>query len=270
MTMRRGWRSVLAPAALLLALAAFVLASGCATRVAAPVIEPAGAEESLRAWSRVLERFVDERGDVDFAALAADRRDLDLYVRYVADTRLDGLASRDERLAHLINAYNALSMFNVIESGIPQTHAGLSKLRFFALRQLEIGGRPLSLLAFENNVIRPFTRSIGEPRIHFALNCSARSCPRLPRVPFSAAELDAQLEREARAFFARPENFRVDAATRSVWLSEILDFYPEDFVPAHGRNLIEFVNRYVTRPVPTDYSVRFTPYDWTLANSRRR
>lgn len=249
-------------------LAAWLVLSGCATVVSAPAAPTASAAQADAAWSRVLQRFVNERGEVDFTALAQDRGDLDLYVRFVADTPLDGLRDRDQRLAHMINAYNALSMFNVIDSGIPTTHAGLKKVTFFISRKLTVGGQSLSLYAFENDVIRPFTREIGEPRVHFALNCSARSCPILPMMPFTAAALGTELQREARAFFARSENFRIDEAARTVWLSEILNFYPEDFVPAHGSSLIDFANRYAPRAAPLDYAVRFTPYDWTVANSR--
>ena len=249
-------------------LAALLGLTGCATLVSPPSAPQASATEADAAWARVLRRFVNDRGEVDFAALAQDRGDLDRYVRFVADTRLDSLGGRDERLAHMINAYNALSMFNVIESGIPTTHAGLNKLTFFVTRKLHVGGRVLSLYAFENEVIRPFTREIGEPRVHFALNCSARSCPVLPMQPFTAAALDIELEREARAFFARTENFRVDDAARTVWLNEILSFYTEDFVPAHGSTLIAFANRYAPRTAPPDFAVRFTPYDWTVVNSR--
>ena len=103
----------------------------------------------------------------------------------------------------------------------------------------------------------------------FALNCSAVACPVLPRTPFTAAQLQEQLARESTAFFARPENFRVDHAARTVWLSEILKFYTEDFVPAHGQNLIAYANRHAATKAPLDYVVRFTPYDWTVANSRR-
>ena len=110
---------------------------------------------------------------------------------------------------------------------------------------------------------------MGDPRVHFALNCSARSCPALPQATFTAARLDSQLERETRAFFARPQNFRIDAATRTVWLSEILSFYSEDFAPAHGDSLIEFANRYAPLAAPLDAEVHFTSYDWTIANSRR-
>jgi hypothetical protein len=258
-----------------MAMAALILVTlaGCATKVVMPNVPQATAPVALAAWARVLDRFVNDRGEVDFAALAQDRADLDRYVRFVADLPLAALRAadekRNEKLAHLINAYNALSMFNVIDSGIPATHAGLNKLSFFVNRKLRIGAEERSLYSFENDVIRPFTRATGEPRVHFALNCSAVACPALPRTPFTAAALQQQLARESAAFFARPENFRIDHAARTVWLSEILKFYTEDFVPAHGRNLIEFANRHVATPAPLDYSVRFTPYDWTVANSRR-
>ncbi len=223
----------------------------------------------VASWAAVLSRFVDARGEVDFPALANDRADLERYVRYVASTRFDSLPDGPERLAHMINAYNALSMFNVLESGIPATHAGFNKVKFFVLRKLEIGGERMSLRAYENEVIRPYARGRSEPRIHFALNCSALACPTLPRTPFTGTALDAELERETRAFFARTENFRVDAAAGTVWLSELLDFYPEDFVPRPAASLLEYANRYAPQPAPAAFKVRYTPYDWTIANSRR-
>lgn len=252
---------------------AVALLAGCATLVPAPPGPAPTAAAAHAAWARVLDSFVNERGEVDFEALARDRADLDRFVRHVAHTPLDGLPDGPERLAHMINAYNALSMFNVLQSGIPATHAGWHKVTFFVLRKLDIGGRTMSLYRFENNVIRPYARSRADPRVHFALNCSALSCPLLPRVPLSAAALDAELERETRAFFARAENFRIDGAGRTVWLSEILSFYAEDFVPRPAASLLEYANRYspvpVPVPAPAAFGVRFTPYDWTVANSRR-
>ena len=179
-------------------LAAVLLAgllAGCSTFVPAPAMPPPTVQAADAAWARVLARFVDLRGEVDFEALSRERVDLDIYVRHVADTALDKLPEGPERLAHMINAYNALSMFNVLQSGIPATHAGFNKLSFFVFRKLEIGGQPMSLRSFENDLIRPLARRRNDPRIHFALNCSALSCPALARMPFTAAGLDAELER---------------------------------------------------------------------------
>ena len=112
------------------------------------------------------------------------------------------------------------------------------------------------------------SRVIGAPRVHFAPNCSARSCPVLPTMPVTAAALGTGRPREARAFFARSENFCIDEAARTVWLSEILNFCPKDFVPAHGSSLLAFANRYAPRAALLDCAVRFTPCDWAVANSR--
>ena len=262
-------------AAWLIALQALLWLGGCATPVPLPAgaaaagSGPAATAQATDAWARVLDRFVNPQGEVDFAALAQDRADLDTMVRLVAASSHDSLTGWAAQMAWLINAYNALSMFNVIDSGIPASHAGLNKLTFFISRQFNIGGRWMSLYSFENDVIRPLGRQQSDPRLHFALNCSAVSCPVLPRQPFTAAGLDSELTREARAFFARPGNWRIDAASRTVWLSQILDFYTEDFVPVPARSLVEYANRFAPEAAPLDYAVRFTPYDWTVANSRR-
>lgn len=240
---------------------AAVAASGCAGLVPAPAVDPG--PDPLGGWARVLHRHVDDSGRVDFAALAGDRAELD---RYVASLHASGPNSAPERfptrahvLAHHLNAYNALAMFNVLERGVPRSLGGIELARFFYLRRFSIDGAPLSLYAYENDVIRP----LGEERMHFALNCMAASCPRLPRAPFRAGTLEAQLEGEARRFLNEPRNVRVDEANRVVTLSAILDFYTEDFL-AKAPSLIAYVNRYRHAPIPADYRVEFLPYDWTV------
>jgi Protein of unknown function, DUF547 len=256
-----------------------LLLSACSTVVKVPLTsgqEDATAPrvvlvDAQNGYARVLQRHVNSQGEVNFAALRDDSSDsgiraLENYVLAIAATPLDAPGTPAARLAHMINAYNALSMYNVIASGIPPTHAGWAKLKFFVLRKFDIGGVATSLYAFENDTIR----TLNEPRIHFALNCSAVSCPVLPRTPFSADKLDEELDKEARAFFARPDNLRIDDAQRTVFFNEILKFYTEDFTPAYAPGLIAYAQRYTSQKIPTDYAVAFTPYDWTIVNSQRR
>jgi hypothetical protein len=129
----------------------------------------------------------------------------------------------------------------------------------FGLRSIMIGRRSTSLYRFENEVIRP----IGDPRVHFALNCMVVSCPRLPRTAFAAAILEHQLEHAARFFVAENRNVLLDPSRRLVYLSTIFDFYTKDFL-AQAPSLIAYINRYREKPIPLDYAVRFFGYDWTI------
>lgn len=242
-----------------------LLAAGCAT-VSAPRISPPSdtkEAEPLAAWARVLERHVDNEGRVDFDALRRDRSDLDRFVAWVyrigPNNHPELFSSRNHVLAYHVNAYNALAMYNVLDAGVPITLAGARKVSFFFLRKIQVGGATMSLYAYEHNVIR----GLREPRVHFALNCMVVGCPRLPREPFVVDLLDAQLDRESREFFADRRNVRVERATQSVYFSEILDFYTEDFL-AEAASLPDYVNRYRTEKVPAGYAVKFIPYDWTI------
>ncbi len=231
---------------------------------------PAGAADDVEAaladWAAVLATRVDADGRIDFAGLAADRAALDRYVDWIG--RVSPLTSpalfpgAADVLAYHLNAYNALAMHGVIETGIPKAFGSvLARASFFRLRTVTVGGRPLSLHAYENDVIRP----LGDARAHFALNCMVRDCPRLPQVPFRAPTLDAQLDSAAREFFASPRHLRIDTEARVVWLSAILDFYTEDFVASGAPDdLPAYVNRYRETPLPAGYRVRFAPYDWTI------
>lgn len=247
----------------LASLLAILLLAGCAS-VSRPVHSPtADIAPPYEAWARVLEKYVDDQGRINFAGVAKDRTDLDRFVAYVYDVGPNNQPQRfptpEHVLAFHINAYNALAMHKVIESDIPQTLAGLKKIGFFYLGKVQVGGEPISLYDYENKVIR----ALNEPRIHVALNCMSIGCPRLPREPFLPEKLDQQLDREARLFYNEVRNVEVNASRSVLRLSEILDFYTADFL-AKAPSLAVYVNRYRLSPVPENYTVEFIAYDWTI------
>ena len=245
-----------------LLLCAALLLSACSSLVSVPTVKNTpSASVAQAAWSRVLAAYVNAHGQVDFRALARAPADLETYVAWLAITDPAGWPDHNARLAHYIHSYNALSMFGVISAGLPTTHAGLRKIRFFYWKKFVIGGQKLSLYSYENDVIRP----LGDPRVHFALNCSAVSCPTLPRTPFTAVTIDQELEHEAHQFINDPRHVRVDGPEHTLYLSAIFKFYSEDFVPRHGPTLTAYVNRYRATPLPLNYRVRFLAYNWTIA-----
>src|SRR6516165_5585902 len=215
------------------------------------------------AWTKVLTRYGDDSGRIDFDSLRQNHTDLDRVVAFIAavdpDSQPQRFPDKHSRLAFYINAYNALAMYRVVQAGVPESLGGLRKFTFFHLRAFAVGGKSISLSKFENDVIRP----LGEERVHFALNCMVVSCPRLPRVAFSAAALDGRLDTAARSFIGDTRNVWIEHAKREVWLSAIFDFYTADFL-ARAPSLIAYVNRYRAAQIPADFNVRFLEYHWTV------
>ena len=231
----------------------------------APTFDTATGASSIgeweAAWTKVLTRHVDDSGRFDFDSLRRNHADLEQVVAFVAAvdpiTHPRQFPDEYSRLAFYINAYNALAMYGIVQAGVPESLGGLTKFTFFRLRTFTVGGKSISLYKLENDLIRP----LGEER--FALNCMVVSCPRLPRVAFSAAALDGQLDTAARTFIEDTRNVWIDHANREVWLSAIFDFYTQDFL-AHARSLIAYVNRYRATQIPADFNVRFLDYHWTV------
>ena len=124
----------------------------------------------------------------------------------------------------------------------------------------------MSLYQYENNIIR----KQNEERVHVALNCMSAGCPVLPQKAFQGKTLNVELDNLAKFFFNELRNVRIDSAQKTVYLSEILSFYTEDFL-AKDKTLNAYVNRFrrEENKVPLDYKVKFTPYDWTIHNWHR-
>ncbi|MDE2069231.1 MAG: DUF547 domain-containing protein [Bradyrhizobium sp.] len=248
------------------------IALGLTSILLGPSAASPPANRSLEAWqaewTQVLQGHVDAKGRVDFSGLAGDRTGLEDVVKLVA--AVDPVSTPalfptvEARLAYYIDAYNALAMYGVLDAGVPEQFGWLGRLRFFYLRKFVVGGRSISLYSLENDIIRP----MGDPRVHFALNCMSVSCPRLPRTAFTPGGLDRELDAAAREFVGEDRNVHVDREARMVTLSAIFDFYTKDFL-AKAPSLIDYVNQYRANLVPRDYKVMFADYDWTI-NDRSR
>lgn len=227
-------------------------------------------------WDRVVKAYVDDRGKVDYQALAQNRADLDLYLAYInaysPSKNPEMFPTRQDQEAYYINAYNAFVFQNVLDKypKIAETKNIYKIIKPFFYETIFVyGGERNNLFDLENELIRP---EFKDPRIHFALNCASESCPRLPNEAFTGAQLEAQLDREAREFMDDTRNVRVDGTT--LFLSEIFKFYTEDFVNHEKTNggtatstsaaLVSYINRYRAEKLPaTGLIVKFIPYNWT-------
>ena len=230
-----------------------------------------------RRFDRLLSKYVDADGRVDYSgwkASAADRQELRAYLKELgrASPRID--AAKSARLAFWINAYNAVTIEGILKeyptSSIRNHTARVVGYNIWDDLPLIVGGREYSLNQIEHDVLR----TLGEPRIHFAIVCASAGCPRLLNRAYKAAEIDQQLRENAVDFFCRPGNLRVDARRRRLRMSSILKWFGEDFGETQ-RGRLESVMPYLpeaAQSVARDsgVSVEYLDYDWSLNEQIRR
>lgn len=229
---------------------------------------------SYEDWNKVLGKYVDTRGYVDYDALAKDRGDLDRFLAAIEKnsprSNPEVFPSKNDQLAYWLNAYNAQVFKGVLARG-PEKESvwkgGLiSGYSFFVGMDIVLGGERLNLKKLEDKTVR---EGFKDPRIHAALNCASKGCPRLPQVAFDPEKLDEQLDDGMKGFVAEKRTVTIDDAAKTVTLSKIFDWFSGDFVAyekAHGNpggNQIDYVNRYrgSLPKIPRDYKVKFFEYD---------
>jgi len=198
-------------------------------------------------------------GDVDYRGFRASAG----FRQYVATLAQPAtLPTRDDRIAHRINAYNALAIQGILDGLSPSSFLG--RQRYFRLKSWPFDGATTTLHDLEHLLLRP----LGEPRIHFALVCASRSCPPLRTEAYVAARLDTQLDDQARTFVNDRTRNRFDASSRTAQLSEIFKWYDEDFRGAGSvqRYLARYVaDAAVARDLARDaFAIEWIPYDWRL------
>jgi len=163
------------------------------------------------------------------------------------------LADENARKAFLLNVYNVAVKHAYVKFGVPKSPT--SRTKFYRNVGYVIGDGFYSLDDIEHGLLRSnaaspsaifskrhfkltdrrlrFAQSCLDPRIHFALNCGANSCP--PIRAYAAEKVDAQLDVAARAFV----DGAVEVAVPRIQMSKILRWYAGDF----GANATEVLRR---------------------------
>ena len=266
---------------LLLLAVVIVATSAIAWRVSQPMVlvgrawaaaeRVAMGEVSHQTWDELLHRYVDADGLVDYAGWkqsVEDSRRLEDYLATLSRVDEARDATTTERLAFWINAYNAVTVRGILRE-YPTTSIQNHVARVWGYNiwrdlKLIVGDSRYSLGNIEHAVLR----KMNEPRIHFAIVCASRGCPRLLNEAYSAERLEEQLSRNTVAFFADPTKCSVDAEQNELQLSPILDWFAADFGASTPAMLKRFAI-WLPEPVQAvarskDVRVTYLDYDWSL------
>ena len=205
------------------------------------------------AWNQLLQKHVTSTGKVNYAGLQNDRQQLQTYLSQLSSTDLSE-KNPSEALAFWINAYNAFTVELILANyplgSIMELDGGSVWDRVW----INLNGKKYSLNDIEHKIIRP---QFKDPRIHFAVNCAASSCPPLLNQAYTGARLDEQLNNQTRKFINNTLFNQLDK--RQLKLSKIFEWYGEDF-----GSLPTYISRYTQTTIDAKASIDFLPYDWTL------
>jgi hypothetical protein len=223
-------------------------------------------------WDRFLRRYVRLGADgvarIPYARVAApDREALGRDLARLAQTPISRY-NRAEQFAFWVDLYNELTVKLVLD------HYPVKSIRDIAIspglfasgpwgkKLIAVEGEALGLDDIEHRILRPIWR---DPRIHYAVNCAALGCPNLQAEAFTAANMQALLDKGARDYVNDPRGAQVTGGRLVV--SSIYVWYEADF-GGSDRGVIEHLRRYARPPLAAALAgidrISDDRYDWRL------
>lgn len=205
------------------------------------------------AFDALLKKYVSTSGKVNYKDLKENKADLEAYTKALSENIPADKAPKAERFAYWINAYNAFTLKLIVDNYPLSSVTKLDGGKPWDVKRITLGGKKYSLNDIENNILRP----MGDARIHFAINCAAKSCPPIHNVAFTAANLNSVLESRTKRFI---NDTKANSLTgNELKISKIFDWYGKDF-----DKIPEFINRFAVTKVKADAKIGFMDYDWSL------
>lgn len=185
------------------------------------------------------------------------------------------LSDDPSRLAFWLNIYNAHAQLKYRQDPtITQDHA-----RLFEKRDIVIAGEKLSLDDIEHGLLRHrakwgmgyFGRWFAsdfikrfhvrelEPRIHFALNCLAASCP--PIGFYHEERLSKQLQKATRWYLAQETD--IDLVKNQIRIPRLFLWFHHDLNGKVGAQ--KLLEEFELIPREKKWEIEFKEYDWKSA-----
>ena len=191
------------------------------------------------------------------------------------DSLQSALKSDDEKKAFWINIYNGYTQLLLKRD--PDKYKNRNK--YFKAKRITIAGKIFSLDEIEHDILRhsKIKWSLGylnklfpskkakslrvqqlDYRIHFALNCGAKSCP--PIAFYDPAGLQTQLDVATRAYLTGEASYNEKKNTLK--LPAIMGWFRRDF--KGEKNMLLMAKKYNIVPEEKNPPISFKKYDWNL------
>jgi hypothetical protein len=205
-------------------------------------------------FDSLLQKHVSTDGKVNYKGLKADKAMLDAYCLSLGANPVQNDWTKAEQMAYWINAYNAFTLKLIVDNYPTKSILNFDGGKTWDVRRIKLGDKKYSLNNLENDILRP---QFKDPRIHFAINCAAKSCPPLWNHAYTPENLETTLEARTRDFVNQSKYNTLSANRGQV--SKIFDWYGADF-----GDLKKFLNQYSDVKLKTTATIVFNEYNWDL------
>jgi len=243
-----------------------------AAATAATAAPTTGSAPDYAPWGELLSKYYDPAKGMDYAALKAkDAKTLESFKKQLAQVDPKTL-SKKEQLAYWINVYNVNVVSTIVEhypvASIRDISTDiLTRLNVFKKDTVPVKSGMISLNDVENDRIRA---GFHDPRIHFAINCAAQSCPPIRSEPYTGARIDEQLDDQVQKFLTGPHGVRIDKDV--VHTTKIMDWFGEDFDKWAGGK-VAFLKKHLpaekAKQISTNAKFEYDDYSWKLNDAKK-
>ncbi len=231
-----------------------------AAEVAATAKAGTGVDHSL--FGELLQKYV-KNGNVNYAGFQSEESQLDRYLDVLESVDINML-SRDDQFAFYANAYNAWTI-KLILGKYPKITSikslGVFNTGPWKKKVVRLKDETVSLDHVEHDILRP---RFKDPRVHFAINCAAKSCPPLRSEAYRGEILNQQLDNSTRSFINDPNSYRLEG--NNLYVSRIFKWFSEDF----SDGALAFFQKYAEGKLKEKLdksgkiTVKYLKYDWSL------
>jgi hypothetical protein len=200
-----------------------------------------------------------KNGQVDYPAFQ-NNATFDTYIETLAKPAT--LNTKNDKLVYYINAYNALAIKGITDGYSP--NGALSRTNYFFIKKWNVNGQSLTLDGLEKTFLKPV-----DSRIHVAVVCASKSCPKLISEAFTGAKLDELLDQNAKGFANDVTKNSFDKQQKIAKISQIFEWHEKDFVRDAG-SVQKWLAKYVSdadvaKDLAADaYQIEYLKYDWSL------
>ena len=218
-------------------------------------------DQSHSVFDGLLKKHV-QNGLVSYRGFQKDREIMKKYLAElssVSQSEYNGF-SREDRMAFLINAYNAFTIELILKNYPLKSIRKIGFLPGAAWKEkfFKLLGEDRNLDWIEHSRLRV---DFGEPRIHFTIVCASIGCPHLQREAYTGKNLNAQMENAAAGFLNDSKKNYYSEKDDTLYISSIFDWFRKDF---EKTGLIPFLRGYMKVKIPDNPKIRYSEYDWSL------